>query len=307
MAKRKRVNDMKYHYTYRITNIKERMYYYGVHSCDCLPKEDIGIKYWSTSKRDGFIVHQKQNPEQYKYKVIKIFSTRVEAVEHEIILHKKFDVKLHEKFYNDANQTSTGFDTTGKEPWNKGLTKENNDKLKYLSELNKGELNPMYGKTHTKEVREIIKITSTGRTHTMETKDNIKIALEGVKRSAEVCANISKGRTGIKYSDDGKRKLRESKKLGKEHVNTNYIEIYNEKDELVYVCTVEFNLFCKENNLPYTALKASYKTGLLVYSKSNKSSITLLTKSSNIKYKDWKAVNKGKCVDIFNDMDSLIS
>ena len=88
MAKRKRVNDMKYHYTYRITNIKEGMHYYGVRSCDCLPKEDIGVKYWSSTKRDGFIDHQKQNPEQYKYKVIKIFGTRVEAIEHEIFLHK---------------------------------------------------------------------------------------------------------------------------------------------------------------------------------------------------------------------------
>lgn len=123
MKKKRRnlVNDMKYHYTYRITNIKEKMYYYGVHSCDCLPKEDIGIKYWSSSKRDGFIDHQKQNPEQYKYKVLKIFNTRVEAVEHEMFLHKKFDVKLHEKFYNDSNQTSTGFDTSGR-PGIKGYT-----------------------------------------------------------------------------------------------------------------------------------------------------------------------------------------
>lgn len=31
MSKRKNlVNDRKYHYTYRITNIKEGMYYYGV-------------------------------------------------------------------------------------------------------------------------------------------------------------------------------------------------------------------------------------------------------------------------------------
>lgn len=146
MAKRKRVNDKKYHYTYRITNIKERMYYYGVRSCDCLPKEDIGIEYFSSFKKKEFIKDQKENPQDYKYKVIKIFSTRVEAVEHEIFLHKKFDVKLHQKFYNGANQTSTNFDTTGKEPWNKGLTKENNDKMKYLSDINKGELNPMFGK-----------------------------------------------------------------------------------------------------------------------------------------------------------------
>lgn len=113
MAKRKRVNDRKYHYTYRITNIKERMYYYGVRSCDCLPKEDIGVKYFSSSKKE-FIQDQKENPQNYKYKIVKMFDTRVEAVEHEIFLHKKFDVKLHQKFYNETNQTSINFDTTGK-------------------------------------------------------------------------------------------------------------------------------------------------------------------------------------------------
>ncbi len=111
--KRKLAVDMMYHYNYRITNIKEGKYYYGVHSCDCLPKEDIGVKYFSTSKNKEFKQDIKDNPQDYKYKVIKIFSTRVEAVEHEIFLHKKFDVKLHKSFYNDSNQTSTGFDRSG--------------------------------------------------------------------------------------------------------------------------------------------------------------------------------------------------
>lgn len=65
-----------YHYTYRITNTKERMYYYGVHSCYCLPKEDIGVKYFSSSKNKEFIKDQKENPQDYKYKVLKIFETR---------------------------------------------------------------------------------------------------------------------------------------------------------------------------------------------------------------------------------------
>lgn len=107
--------EYNYHYTYRITNIKDRMYYYGVHSCNCLPKEDIGVKYFSSSKNKEFIKDQKENPQDFKYKVLKIFSTRKEAIEHEIFLHKKFNVKLHKQFYNRSNQTSNGFDTTGKE------------------------------------------------------------------------------------------------------------------------------------------------------------------------------------------------
>lgn len=174
MSKKRRnlVNDMKYHYTYRITNTKEGMHYYGAHSCDCLPKEDIGVKYWSSTKREGFVEHQKQNPEQYKYKIIKIFSTRVQAVEHEIFLHKKFDVKLHQKFYNDANQTSTNFDTTGKEPWNKGLNKETSDII-LKSSVKKT------GYKHTDQAKEKIKKARVQQVITEEHKSNISKSNKG--------------------------------------------------------------------------------------------------------------------------------
>jgi hypothetical protein len=82
------------------------MYYYGVHSCDCLPKEDIGIKYLSSSTDLNFIQDQKDNPQDYKYKIIKTFSTRTEAEIHEMLLHKKFNVMVHKKFYNKWNSNS---------------------------------------------------------------------------------------------------------------------------------------------------------------------------------------------------------
>ncbi len=151
--------EYKYHYTYRITNIIEKKYYYGVHSCNCLPKEDIGVKYFSSSKKE-FVKDQKQNPQNYKYKVIKIFKTRVEAVAHEIFLHKKFNVKMHKLFYNASNQTSTGFDAGGNmTPQHKeNLIKSNlgntwNIGRKHSSEVNakkasKGDKNGMYGEKH---------------------------------------------------------------------------------------------------------------------------------------------------------------
>jgi hypothetical protein len=98
----------KYHYVYRITNIKTQMYYYGDRSCNCHPYEDIGIKYFSTSSLKLFIEDQKINPQDYKYKIIKIFETcREDANALEEKLHKKFDVKNHHKFINRANQQST--------------------------------------------------------------------------------------------------------------------------------------------------------------------------------------------------------
>ena len=114
MSKKRRnlVNDMKYHYTYRITNIKEGMHYYGVHSCNCLPKEEIGVTYFSSSYDREFKLDQKQNTSDYKYKVIKIFFTRIEANYHEEILHAKFNVKEHKMFYNKHNACGK-FDGTG--------------------------------------------------------------------------------------------------------------------------------------------------------------------------------------------------
>ena len=134
--KRKRVHEMKHHYTYRITNIIEKKYYYGVHSCDCLPKEDIGVKYFSSSKNKEFIKDQKENPQNYKYKVVKIFSTRVEALEHEIFLHAKFNVGISTSFYNGAKHTSVGFDVSGKcsvKDMNGNTFSINIDDTRYLS------------------------------------------------------------------------------------------------------------------------------------------------------------------------------
>ena len=104
---------MKKHYVYRITNKVENKHYYGCRTTKLEPKDDLGSKYFSSSKDKSFIKDQKENPNNYKYKIIKIFSTREEAIELEIKLHKKFNVGLNDSFYNKVKQKSTGFDTTG--------------------------------------------------------------------------------------------------------------------------------------------------------------------------------------------------
>jgi len=102
-----------YHYTYRITNKKLNKHYYGTRSSKIKPEKDIGIYYFSSSKDKWFIQDQKDNHQDYRYKVIKIFNTRKEALELEIKLHNKFNVGLNESFFNKSKQTSTGFDTAG--------------------------------------------------------------------------------------------------------------------------------------------------------------------------------------------------
>lgn len=98
-----------YHYVYRITNIHKRKHYYGVRTSKCAPKDDIGVIYFSSSKDKEFIKDQKENPQNYKYKIIKICETRLDAARLEIELHSKFNVGVNESFYNLAKSTTTKF------------------------------------------------------------------------------------------------------------------------------------------------------------------------------------------------------
>ena len=102
-----------YHYVYRITNINEDKHYYGARTSKIHSKKDIGIYYFSSSSNNEFINEQKENKNNFKYKVIKIFSSREKAIELEVFLHNKFNVGVNNKFYNKVKQSSKKFDTTG--------------------------------------------------------------------------------------------------------------------------------------------------------------------------------------------------
>lgn len=105
-----------YYCVYRITNIIVNKHYYGYKSSTKHPSEVICKLYFSSlSGIDGvnFRKDQQDYPENYKYKIIRIFTNRADALSLEIKLHRKYDVKNNPNFYNKANQTSSGFDTTG--------------------------------------------------------------------------------------------------------------------------------------------------------------------------------------------------
>lgn len=129
----------KYHYVYRITNIIKQKHYYGTRTSKCLPIEDLGIKYFSSSKDKDFIQDQKSSPSNYKYKIIRIFDTRKEAIELEIKLHDRFDVGINESFYNRSKQTSSRFDTTG--------LKNTKSQRLLNSAKNSGKNNAMFGRS----------------------------------------------------------------------------------------------------------------------------------------------------------------
>jgi hypothetical protein len=98
---------------YRITNTKIKKHYYGARTTKNMPSLDIGIFYFSSSRDKNFIKEQQENPSIFKYKVVKILKSRKDAILFEIFLHNKFNVGANPRFYNNAKQSSVGFDTIG--------------------------------------------------------------------------------------------------------------------------------------------------------------------------------------------------
>ena len=214
--------DYNYHYVYRITNTVTGYHYYGSKSCNETPEENIGIKYFSTSTNKLFIQDQKNNPQDYKYKIIKIFETsRKDATQLEVDLHKKFDVKNHPKFINKANQTSTKFNTTGlpsekhhmfgKTHSNKAKNRiGNGSRGKTTVKDSNGNSLRVYCDDERIKSGELVGINK-GMKFSEEAKKKQSLKRKGVKKSQEHRDKISKSNKGKKFSDTHKQKIRNSK------------------------------------------------------------------------------------------------
>lgn len=153
---------MPYFYTYRITCTHPdsvEKYYYGHRKSECHPRDDV---YWSSSKFVKTAI-LKYGSEFFKKKIIRIFASKNEAINHEIKLHERLDVQSHPIFFNRYNQSRCGFNGS----YLKGKTYEEIHGIERASELknkrskqwkgrnNKGTRNSMYGRTHTEESKKI--------------------------------------------------------------------------------------------------------------------------------------------------------
>lgn len=268
----------KYHYVYRITNTKTHLHYYGSRSCDCNPTDDIGITYFSNSSVKLFIEDQKNNPQDYKYKIIKIFETsRKDATQLEVDLHKKFNVKNNPKFINLANQTSSGCDRTGvpdsvetrmkKSRSLSGLKKsEKHCKNVSKSILKKYDDDPTYKERISNTVKDWHKENENpfkGKKHSDETR----------KKMSENHADFSGENHplyGKNHSDDSKRKMSEAKKgKGFKPHNSNHLLLISPTGEEFHVYG-DLAGFCKEHNLGEETIRKIYKKGIKPVRKNNR-------------------------------------
>lgn len=138
-------------------------------------------------------------------------------------------------------------------------------------------------------------VTLTGRKRSEQEKLAISIGQQNMSEEAKnkKSKKCSIAKLGKKHSLEHVEKNRNAYKcFGADHPHTKVIYIYTENNEHVYTSTGNFKKFCKENNLPYEALKESYqKGGKRLYNKSNS---LLFIKQENIIFKGWYALIKRK-------------
>lgn len=222
-----------YHYVYRITNKVENKHYYGSRSCKITPSKDLGVKYFSSSKNKYFIRAQKENPKNFKYKIIRITSSRKMSLELEVTLHAKFQVAKNPKFYNLACQTNSKFSTSGvpmKDKRSYNFTEEHKSKI---SKALKGNTNHL------------------GHIHTIEAKKKVSAANKGNKYNQ-----------GKKHSEETKIKIGKAsigRNIGHSYINAKPINVYCYKTDKLIASNVTLVQWAKSNNCSPSALSRTLK------------------------------------------------
>ena len=94
--------DEIYPYVYQITEIKTGMKYFGVRWINVrdkvIPKKDIGIKYFTSSKNLKFKNSFKKKPKDFLVEIIYTFDTPEEAITYEHKFNKK--IIKRDDYYN---------------------------------------------------------------------------------------------------------------------------------------------------------------------------------------------------------------
>jgi hypothetical protein len=185
--------------------------YIGCRTCICPPENDnsyLGSYHDKTFHPTNKII-------------LETFSTREEALQAEVNLHKFYQIDKNPHFANKSKQKTSGFYYSAK-----GVIRSEETKRKQ-SENKKGkftgENNPFYGKTHSDETKEILRQKTTeiwkkhphpwiNRKHTEETKVKFRENNKGEKnpnygktQSEETKEKVRLAKIGTKLWNNGER------------------------------------------------------------------------------------------------------
>jgi hypothetical protein len=202
--------------------------YIGCRTCECAPEDDNYL---------GSYTDKTFNPTNKI--ILETFSTREEALQAEVNLHKFYQVDENPHFANKAKQKTTGFYYAEKKfgEANPFYQKQHSEKTKNkLSQKGKenngyvknrrsyqGENNPFYGKAHSEETKDLLREKTTetwknqphpwiGRKHSEETKAKFRENNKGEnnpnfrnKQSEETKEKVRLAKVGKKLWNNGKQ------------------------------------------------------------------------------------------------------
>ena len=285
---------MEYHYVYRITNTIKKLHYYGARtSKDCLPRDDLGVKYFSSSTDKTFIFDQKNNPRDYKYKIIKILPTRKQALELEIKLHNKFNVDINESFFNKAKQPDACFNVLGnkKATTNRMIT-TNNGKNIYKDNLT---YNEYYGAaaalSRSSYQHEINKKVSETKLKTPDCLKQARIKSAVSKMNEIMPSGLTKKQETVNKSKETKNNKTDIEKslIQQKTKDTKFkkylkkmINVFNSRGDLIHVMT-KYDF--KNSMLPLKLLATNSPN--VLYSGISNATRGLLKAKGILKYKGW--------------------
>ena len=158
-------------FTYLIKHIPTNKYYYGVRfKKGCHPK-DLWTKYFTSSKKVKGLI-KRYGKKSFIFEIRKTFKTPQEAISWENKVLKRMKVIYRDDFLNLTDNKSI-------DPFHLS---------KIMIGKRSGKNNYMFGKKHTKETIEKIRLSTKGKRigknnsmfgkkHTKETKEKIRLAL----------------------------------------------------------------------------------------------------------------------------------
>jgi len=265
----KRINKLNFtpdgrlYYVYRVTDLETKEYYYGSR---VKIKENIEDDFWfycTSSKRKNLI---KENKEKYKLKIIKKFNNAADMIIYESFLHQYFNVKINEKFFNEANQTPFGFNRSGiknSDETNEKIStaiKGKKKGVKFSKEHRDSLSNSrkLYYRNHPEArlIQSEIGKKNKGKKRTDETKNNMSIAQTGLKNSEIQNKKISKN---SKSGTDSVKKKLSKLNSGAKHPQALKIAVYNNNNEIIFISEGTFKKDCEKQALPYNKLCYSYR------------------------------------------------
>lgn len=238
------MKEKSHNYFYKITNLVNSKYYYGIHSTNNL---DDGYMGGGTALKNAIKKYGKEN---FIKEIIADYATRKEASDHEKTIVTLELIKLEECYncrtggdneYAQSKKTREKISIsrigkyTGEENhfYGKTHTEESKQKIgaasirrkhsdetrKKLSEMGVGkrcgEKNPMFGKILSEERKQKISEINKGYKHSDEAKLKISAKNKGLKRNEDQCKRYSEAQKGKKYSMERVEQMRNNNILSK--------------------------------------------------------------------------------------------